>query len=134
MKSSHKDEPLRSGNVTTIIGSGTHLTGSISCQNDLRIDGRLTGDIHCMAKVVIGAEGVVEGDLHGANADVTGKVIGDIHVSESLVLRGKAFVKGDIHTASLQMEPQVTFNGSCHMGANVVGINEGHAMAVAQGQ
>ncbi len=124
-KNTEKNEFLKtSGSATTIIGAGTHLIGDLSCQNDLRIDGRLTGNIFCQAKVVIGADGIVEGEVNGKNADVMGKITGHIKITELLNLRGKADVKGDIFTNSLQVEPQVIFNGSCHMGANVVEMNE----------
>lgn len=124
-KNNHKDDIFKTtGSSTTIIGAGTHLQGDLSCQNDLRIDGKLTGNIYCEAKVVIGTDGLVEGEVHGQNADVMGKVIGNIKVKDLLNLRGKAIIKGDIYTNSLQVEPQITFNGSCHMGASIVEMIE----------
>jgi len=124
-KNNNRDESEKtSGSATTIIGAGTHLQGDLSCKNDLRIDGKLTGNIYCEAKVVIGVDGIVEGEVNGKNADVMGRIIGHIRISDLLNLRGKAEIKGDIFTKSLQVEPQVSFNGSCHMGANVVEMNE----------
>ncbi|MES2777814.1 MAG: polymer-forming cytoskeletal protein [Bacteroidota bacterium] len=124
-KNANKEESFKtSGSTTTIIGTGTHLKGDLSCQNDLRIDGKLTGNIYCEAKVVIGTDGLVEGEVNCQNADVMGRIIGNIKVNNLLDLRGKADIKGDIFSKSLQVEPQVTFNGSCHMGANVVEMNE----------
>lgn len=134
-KSITKNEAFKSsGSATTIIGAGTHLHGDLSCQNDLRIDGKLTGNIFCEAKVVIGADGIVEGEVNGQNADVMGKIVGHIKINDLLNLRGNAEIKGDIFTKSLQVEPQVTFNGSCHMGASVVEMNEkkSEGLSVAQ--
>ena len=106
-------KPMGSG--TTIIAAGTTFTGDITCSNDLRIDGNVVGNIYSTSKVVIGAEGKVEGDIEGQQADVMGAINGSVSVRELLNLRGKAVVNGDIFTTSLQMEPEVTFNGCCRM-------------------
>ncbi|HPG12776.1 MAG TPA: polymer-forming cytoskeletal protein, partial [Chitinophagaceae bacterium] len=53
-------------------------------------------------------------------ADVVGKVSGNIHAKELLQLRGDCVVKGNVYAGKLQIEPSATFNGECHMGANIV--------------
>ncbi|WP_290792224.1 bactofilin family protein [Flavihumibacter sp. UBA7668] len=101
---------------TSLIGNGTTLKGDISSNGDLRIDGKLIGNIHSTAKVVIGANGVVEGDINGVTADIMGKVTGTIKVKELLQLKASGTVNGNIHAGKLQIEPAATFNGACHMG------------------
>jgi cytoskeletal protein CcmA (bactofilin family) len=116
-KSSLDETPAGS---TTIIGSGTTITGNIVSTSDIRIDGVLKGNLNAKAKVLIGAEGVIEGDIDGKQADILGKVTGKIKIAELLYLHGKAVVDGDVIAGKLQIEPTVTFNGQCQMGANVV--------------
>jgi cytoskeletal protein CcmA (bactofilin family) len=99
----------------SLIGSGTSLKGDITSSGDLRIDGTLVGNIHCSAKVIIGANGVVEGDVSGITADIMGKVSGTIKVKELLQLKSNCHVDGNIHAAKLQIEPAANFNGQCHM-------------------
>ncbi|KYP13590.1 MAG: cell shape determination protein CcmA [Flavihumibacter sp. CACIAM 22H1] len=99
------------------MGNGTTLKGDITSNGDLRIDGKLIGNIHSTAKVVIGANGVVEGDINGVTADIMGKVTGTIKVKELLQLKASGTVNGNIHAGKLQIEPAATFNGACHMGA-----------------
>lgn len=108
------------GNGTTLISAGTTVKGDISSNSDLRIDGTIVGNVSSSAKIVIGTNGVVEGDLHGNQADIVGKVSGNIKTSDLLQLRGDCVVNGNIYAAKLQVEPTATFNGQCHMGANVV--------------
>jgi cytoskeletal protein CcmA (bactofilin family) len=126
MFSKNNKENVTKTSVTnaTIIGAGTQLKGDLTCNNDLRIDGKLTGNIYCDAKVVIGSAGIVEGEINGQNADIMGKIVGNVKITELLNLRGQATIKGDIYTNKLQIEPEVQFNGSCHMGANVIGMTE----------
>ncbi|MES2431854.1 MAG: polymer-forming cytoskeletal protein [Bacteroidota bacterium] len=119
-----------SGTGTTIIGAGTIITGDIESNGDIRIDGKLIGNVFSKAKILIGVEGVVQGDLNGQNADVLGNIAGKIKITDLLQLRDKASVKGDIFAGKLQIEPSVTFNGQCHMGANVVELNSEIASAV----
>lgn len=110
----------------TIIGAGTTLKGDIQSQQDLRIDGTVIGNIKSVSKIIIGQGGVVEGDLESAQCDVNGKVNGNIRCRELLQLRGESAVSGNLYAGKLQIEPSATFNGQCHMGANIVemGNNE----------
>ena len=107
-------QPSQVGN--TLIGSGTNISGDIVSSGDIRIDGNLVGNIKGHAKVVIGSTGVVMGDIDCLNADIQGKVHGKLTVTDMLNLRGDANIEGDIHAGRLLIEPNVTFNGHCHMG------------------
>jgi len=112
--SNEKSNGMNGG--TTLIGAGTTLKGDISSNNDLRIDGMIVGNITSNAKVVIGATGVVEGDINGTQADIVGKVSGNVRVKELLQLRGECTVTGNLYAGKLQVEPSAIFNGQCHMG------------------
>jgi len=99
----------------SLIGAGMTMKGDITSSGDLRIDGTLVGNIHCTAKVVIGANGDVQGDISGQTADIMGKVSGTIKVKDLLQLKGGSVVNGNIEAAKLQIEPTANFNGGCHM-------------------
>jgi len=107
--------------------AGTTLKGDINSNSDLRIDGTVIGNIHSSAKVVIGANGVVEGNISGNQADIIGKVVGSIKAKDLLQLRGDSTVTGNVYAGKLQVEPSATFNGECHMGSNVVEMSNGIA-------
>ncbi len=101
---------------TTLISAGTTLKGDLSSNNDLRIDGTITGNVHSASKIVIGASGVVEGDISGNQADIVGKVSGNIRTKDLLQLRSDCIVNGNLFAGKLQVEPTAIFNGQCHMG------------------
>jgi cytoskeletal protein CcmA (bactofilin family) len=101
--------------AATIIAAGTTLKGDISSNGDIRIDGTLQGNIQCQAKVVIGSNGSVDGDISGQQADIMGKVSGTIKVKELLQLKGGSQVNGNLYAGKLQIEPSANFNGQCHM-------------------
>lgn len=108
------------GGGATLIGAGTTLTGDIKSSSDLRVDGTVLGNIISAAKIIIGTTGIVEGNIECQQADVTGKVSGNITAKDMLQLRGDCIVTGNLYAGKLQVEPSATFNGQCHMGAEVI--------------
>ena len=120
------------GTGTTLISAGTTIKGDLSSNSDLRIDGTVIGNINSSAKIVIGNSGVVEGDIFGNNADIVGKTSGTIKVKELLQLRGECVVNGNIYAGKLQVEPSATFNGQCHMGANVADMASNEVASLAK--
>ena len=120
------------GNASTMIGAGTTITGDMESNGDIRIDGILRGNLKGKAKIIIGAEGIVEGNIEGLQADIMGRVTGTIKVQELLFLHGKTQVNGDIYAGKLQIEPTAVFNGNCHMGANIVELKKEMTSAINQ--
>ena len=103
--------------VVNISGQGTSSLGDINSNGDIRVDGTLKGSIKTEGKVVLGKEGVVEGDVICQNADISGVIKAKITVSNLLSLKDTAKLKGDIVTNKLSIEPGAEFTGSCSMGA-----------------
>ena len=112
---SEATESTVTNSSASLIGGGTSLKGDITSNGDLRIDGTLVGNIICSSKVIIGANGVVEGDISGQQADIMGKVSGTIKVKELLQLKSNCSVNGNLYASKLQIEPAANFNGQCHM-------------------
>jgi cytoskeletal protein CcmA (bactofilin family) len=120
------------GGGATLIGAGTTLKGDISSNSDLRIDGTVHGNITSSAKIIIGNGGLVEGDISCNQADIVGKVSGNVRSKELLQLRGECVVTGNLYAGKLQVEPTATFNGQCHMGANIVEMNNNEQQAAVK--
>src|SRR5260221_2382108 len=81
-----------------LIGAGTVIEGDIRSNGDIRIDGTVYGSITSKAKVVIGATGVIEGDVNSQNSDVSGTIKGKSTITELLFLKSTATIIGDIVT------------------------------------
>jgi len=108
-----------------IIRSGTEINGDINCDGDIRIDGKLFGNLKSDGKVVVGEHGVVEGTIECAYATISGGVKVNIIVNELLTLKSTANLLGEITTNKLQIEPGANFSGNCKMGAVIKGIDNG---------
>src|SRR4051812_35230880 len=104
-----------SSSSINLIGAGTVIEGDIRSNGDIRIDGTISGNVYSKAKVVLGATGVVEGDINSQSADISGSIKGKIAISELLFLKASAKITGDIVTGKLIVEVGASFTGSCNM-------------------
>jgi cytoskeletal protein CcmA (bactofilin family) len=101
------------------IGKGTYLEGNIETFGNIRIEGRIKGDVKSKSKVALGNLSHIEGNITAQNADIEGEVKGKLDVSELLVLKATAVIHGDINTSKLVVEPGAVFNGTCRMGTPI---------------
>lgn len=127
MFTNNKDNQMRkteTSNAVNMIGAGTIINGDINSKSDIRIDGTLKGSIKTNGKVVLGKEGVVEGDVVCKNADISGLLKAKITVSQLLSLKSTAKLNGDITTNQLSIEPGAAFTGSCSMGATIKDLKD----------
>jgi cytoskeletal protein CcmA (bactofilin family) len=107
------------------IGKGTIVAGTIETFGNIRIEGKVIGDITTKSKVVLGHSAYVEGNILAQNADVEGELKGNIEISEILTLKASSMINGDIKTNKLIVESGAAFNGGCKMGVSIKEIKIG---------
>ena len=112
-------------NSSNTIGKGTFLEGNVETYGNIRIEGKVSGNVKSKSKVALGPSSFVQGNVIAQNADLEGEVKGRIEVAELLVLKATAVIHGDIVTGKLVVEPGAVFNGTCKMGAAVKEIKIG---------
>ena len=105
------------GYDVTIIGTGMHIEGTLKVQGDVRIGGKIIGQVKVDGKVIMTQEGVVEGEIVSKTAEIAHKLQGDLTVSESLILRNTALIEGDIQSPRLTVEEGAKLIGSCKIGS-----------------
>ena len=101
------------------LGQGTVIDGEINSDADIRIDGRVRGNVISKGKLVLGANGVIEGDVRSENAYIEGRVNGKVEIADLLILSKSSLVNGDIIIKKLVVEEGAKFNGKCTMGVQV---------------
>lgn len=127
-------------NSSNNIGKGTFLEGTIETFGNIRIEGKVKGDVKSKSKIALGESSQIEGNILAQNADIEGEVKGRVEVSELLVLKSTAVIHGDILTGKMVIENGAVFNGSCKMGTPSKEIKIGenglsaHANAVRQSE
>jgi len=123
----NKNETMKKTESTAainMIGAGTVITGDIVSKGDIRIDGTLRGSVNTEGKIVLGREGMIEGDVICKDADISGTIKAKISVSQLLSLKTTAKLNGDIITNKLSIEPGAAFSGSCSMGAVIKDLKD----------
>ena len=73
--------------MATIIAGGTEIHGNIESKGDIRVDGTLIGNLTTSSKVLVGASGIITGDVIAQQADVLGQINGNVRVAELLYLK-----------------------------------------------
>ena len=102
--------------LTCIIAKGTVIDGKITSTENMRIDGKVKGQVVCDKRLVMDAEGVVEGDVQAGESTIKGRVIGTVSVINTLHLLESSFIKGDIKAKKLHVEEGAKYDGKCLIG------------------
>ncbi len=115
MATKYKNSTEAQATVINIIGNGTEIKGDITANGDVRIDGRLLGNINTQNKLIIGETGYVEGEINAKIADISGKIKGKLNAKEITYLRQTSNFDGELTTSKLVIEEGAIFNGTCTM-------------------
>lgn len=125
---SNKTEKMAPQDVrdsSNIIGKGTFLEGNIESFGNIRIEGKVNGNVKSKSKIALGQSSFVEGNIVSQNAEIEGEVSGKLEISELLTLKPTAVINGDIYTNKLIVESGATINGNCKMGTAIKEIKIG---------
>ena len=74
-------------NVHTMIGPDATVNGPIRLTDGLIIYGKIYGDVITKGSIRIAKNGLVQGNVEGANIRIGGTVIGDIKSDDQVILR-----------------------------------------------
>ncbi len=110
-------------NSSNNIGKGTTFTGNIETFGNIRIEGKIVGDLISKSKVIVGQSAEIEGNIIGQFIDVEGTVNGTLKASDQLSLKSTCKINGDVEAGKLVVEAGAVFNGKCKMG-KVTPINK----------
>ncbi len=123
MISSAKKYPEQA-QVSNRILVGTSITGDVVSDGDIRVDGKVVGNMKVSGKLVIGEHGRVEGEVECKNAAIAGQLEGTLKVAQTLSLTASAKVQGKVQVEKLAVEPGAEINGSVTMGTVMRKVNQ----------
>lgn len=97
----------------SLVGCAVKIGGDIYCQQDLFIDGEVTGTLAVPNhKLTIGPQAHVKADIKAHNIVIVGNVEGKIEASERVELRGQCHLTGDIRSPRVMIENGAVIKGS----------------------
>ena len=97
------------------IVENSKVKGDLDCASNIRIDGTVEGTLKTTGKLVVGVNGIVEGDVICDSADIEGKILGKLNVKNRLFLKSTADISGEIVFDKLVVEDGAKFRGQVSM-------------------
>ena len=110
------NKPEAASATSAFLGKGSRVTGKLTFEGPVRIEGHVEGEISAQDSLVIGEGAEVKAQINGASVVVHGRVTGDITARKRLEIRAPGKVFGNISSPSLVIHEGVTFEGQCSMG------------------
>lgn len=102
---------MKSNKAPSILAHDIVVVGSIMCEGEVQIDGRLEGDVRA-ATLMIGQSAFVKGEIVADSVVVHGRIEGLVK-ARSVVLAPPALVKGEIVYDTLAIQSGAVLDGAC---------------------
>lgn len=100
----------------SVIGAHTQVEGDINSDEDLTVEGHVSGIITCKQHTVtLGTNGYIKGDVIAHTLHVSGEVKGNLVVLHRATIHKGAQVSGTIVAPCLVLEDGSVFHGSIDM-------------------
>lgn len=108
--------PDDSSATSAFLGKGSRVTGKLTFEGPVRIEGHIEGEISAQDTLTIGESAVVNAQITGNSIVIHGRVTGDVTARKRLEIRAPGRLLGNIVTPSLVIHEGVLFEGQCTMG------------------
>ncbi|NMB75989.1 MAG: polymer-forming cytoskeletal protein [Myxococcales bacterium] len=107
--------PLKTDEMTTILGRGSEFEGKLHFEGTLQIEGVYSGEINSDSTLIVGDGAKVSAEINVGTVVINGEVRGNIRAAQGVEIRGGGKMYGNIETPTLQIEKGVIFEGNCKM-------------------
>ena len=99
------------------IGIGIKIEGEITGEEDLFLEGRITGSVDLRSHALtIGPGGHVDATIVGRSVVIAGTLRGDVTAEERIVLLRSADVEGNLVAPRVSLEDGAQFRGGVDLG------------------
>lgn len=99
----------------TIVGNSVKLEGDLILDEDITINGKVSGKVSTSKNLGIGETAEVKADVEAENIVISGKVEGDVKAKEKLEIAETGKITGNISAKTLSIAPGAIFSGQCTM-------------------
>ncbi len=96
---------------SSVIGTETTITGNIISTGELRVNGRIEGDIRCRV-LIVDINACVKGTIQADLLKVYGSINGCLY-AKSVFLASSAKVVGNITHEQIEIQPGAFLEGHC---------------------
>lgn len=99
----------------TIISKGVNIDGKVISNGNVRLDGKIKGDLIVSGDLTCGDTSEVTGMMKSENIVLNGKMEGTVTAKNKLTLKAKAVLVGDLFAKVLIIEEGAKFEGKSAM-------------------
>lgn len=103
--------PVQKGGAPSLISADLTVTGKLTSEGDIHIEGVVDGDVRCNA-LVIGEKASVHGEVVAEEVNVRGRVEGSVR-ARKVMLAASCHVEGNILHETFAVETGAFFEGNC---------------------
>lgn len=112
-----KDNQLST--TPTLISKGCVVQGIIESNVFMRVDGNIKGDLFIDEKLIVGEEGLIEGNIETHEIVVYGTINGSVK-AEYVNIKSTGKIIGELNTSTLHVEKGAIYLGSVAMKKNKI--------------
>ncbi len=108
--------PTTRSRTPATIGPSIQISGDVTGNEDVRIEGRVEGTISLSDNnLTVGKEGQINATVNARTIFVEGKVEGDLNGDEQVIVHNSGNVRGNIVAPRVTLEDGCKFKGSIDM-------------------
>ncbi|HET6584579.1 MAG TPA: polymer-forming cytoskeletal protein [Nannocystaceae bacterium] len=100
----------------TVVGPGIRISGRVTGEEDLHVEGRIDGAIQLSDTLYVAHGGIVAAEVEAHNVVVSGVVVGNVTARDCVTLHAGAKLVGDITAPRLVIADGAAFKGNVRMG------------------
>lgn len=103
----------KKGRITSVIARGAHLTGNLKFNEDVKIEGHVTGDVMVEGEFLlsIAEAAAIKGNVTATNVTVSGRITGSVSC-KMLVIDNTGVIHGDVAYEQLKVAEGAELNGN----------------------
>lgn len=89
----------------SVLGASTRVTGRVSGEGGLRVEGAIKGDVAVTGPVEVAEGASIDGNVEAESLDVAGSLLGDVSAKGPVLVRSGATVRGALRGSQVAIEP-----------------------------
>ena len=103
----------------TQVGNAVQVNGDIIGKTDLRIAGKVHGNVQIDGELILEKYASIEGDVKCGVAILAGSIKGNVECKGKLILQDNAQITGNVKAEQLVIHEGAIFQGNCEMSATL---------------
>jgi cytoskeletal protein CcmA (bactofilin family) len=112
-KMTDKDNPsfIQGAAPRTVLFANSSISGKLSYNLPVKIDGHFTGEIKSSELLVIGANATVDAHISARQVHLEGKLVGSVQAMGCFEVLPGGYFKGEARVGELKVHAGATFDG-----------------------